>query len=98
IRPNAADVAERVARLVQARDLHDVAGVRRVDELAVANVDADVAGAAWSRVEEHQIARSEVVGREDARALAPLRAAVVREVDAELRVDVHHEPRAVEAG
>ena len=37
--------------------LHDVAGVRRVDELAAADVDADVVVV---RVEEHEVARREL--------------------------------------
>ena len=47
-----ADVRRRVPGLVQARDLDDVAGVRRVDELAAADVHAHVPEA----VEEHEVA------------------------------------------
>ena len=49
--------------LVEAGDLHDVAGVRRVDELAAADVDADVAEA----VEEDEVARLQLVAARPAR-------------------------------
>ncbi len=52
-----ADVRRGVPRLAEARDLDDVAGVRRVDELAAADVDADVAEA----VEEDEVAWLELV-------------------------------------
>ena len=44
----------------QARDLDDAAGVRGLDELAVADVEADVADA---RLEEDQVAGLELVAR-----------------------------------
>ena len=42
-------------------DAHLAAGARRVDELAVADVDADVREGALQRVEEHQVARLQLV-------------------------------------
>ena len=73
-------------------DLHDVAGVRSVDELAAADVDADVA----ETVEEDEVARLElIVGHGNAHAV--LRIARMRERHADLRVGVHHEAGAVEA-
>ena len=55
--PAGADVARRVPAFVEARDLDDVAGVRRVHELAAADVDADVA----EPVEEDEVARLQLV-------------------------------------
>ena len=65
--PAGADVGRRVPA-GHARDLHDVAGVRRVDELAAADVDADVA----ETVEEDEVAGLELV------AARPVRPAVLR--------------------
>src|SRR5205085_6769157 len=83
--PHGADVARRVAELGEARDLHDVARVRGLDEPAAPDVDPDVAGAERAGLEE-----DEVPGREllegHGRALVVLRAAEVEEVDAELPV------------
>ena len=91
LEPARADVRARSAR--EARDPHDVAGVRRVHELAAADVDPDVAETA----EEDEVARRQlVVG--DGRSHAVLRCRVVRKRHADLRVDVAREPRAVEAG
>ena len=61
----------------EARDLDDVACVRRVDELAAADVDPDVAEA----VEEDEVARLELVAR-DGDAVAVLGGRVVRQRDA----------------
>src|SRR6185437_9660908 len=92
-RPSAdADGAVVAGVAVEARDLDDVAGVRRLHELAVADVDAHVAVA----VEEDEVAGLELVAR-DGRAGAVLRGRVVRERDADLRVGPHHEAGAVEA-
>src|SRR5919201_1899163 len=87
--------AERVTGLRERRDLDDVPGVRCVDEPPAADVDALVLGAARSGVEEDQVPRKEPA-RRDAHALVELRARVVRELDPELRVDVHREAGAVE--
>src|SRR3954468_315641 len=78
----------------EAGDLDDVARVRGVDEEPAAHVDADVV---VPRVEEDQVARHQLAHR-DVRPGPPLRPGVVVEVDAELGVDVHGQPGAVEAG
>ena len=67
-------------------------GVRRVDETAAADVDADVA----EPVEEEQVARSQRPARDPA-AEAELRDRVVRQRDPEVREDEAGEARAVEA-
>ena len=73
----------------EAVDPHDGAGVRRVDELVVADVDPDVAEAG----EEDEVSGLKLrAGRVDGVRVVVLRHGVVRERDAELRVDVHHEP------
>src|SRR5712691_3504579 len=75
----------------EAGDLDHVAGVWRVDELAAADVDPDVARAG----EEDQVARLELAHRHrHAHAVLDVRA--VRERDADLCEDVHHEAGAVE--
>src|SRR5918999_6098240 len=66
--------------------------MRRVDELTPADVHAVVAEA----VEEDEIAGLELAAV-DRRAVPVLRSGVVRQRDADLRVDVHDEPGAVEA-
>src|SRR3954447_20655429 len=77
----------------QAGDLDDVARVRSVDDLVAADVDALVGEA----VEEDEVAGLELAAR-DRSSVAVLRGGVVRQRDPELRVDVHDEARAVEAG
>ena len=67
-----AHVRRRVPGVVEARDLHDVAGVRRVDELAAADVDADVA----EPVEEHEVAGLELIARDVRADRAVLHAAL----------------------
>src|SRR5581483_6493588 len=89
--PARADVRRRVPARVEAGDLHDVAGVRRLDELAAADVQADVAEA----VEEDDVAGRELVAR-DGDAVVPHRVRRMRQRHADLRVRPHHEPRAVE--
>ena len=64
-----------VPGVVEARDLHDVAGVRGVDELASADVDPHVPEA----VEEHEVARLEVVPRDGDADRAVLHRRVVRQ-------------------
>src|SRR5512133_597561 len=91
-----ADEAEGVSRLRQRRDLDDVARVRGLDELPVADIDPLVLRAARARLEEEQVAGQER-RRRDPCAFVELRARVVRQLDAELGVDVHSEARAVEA-
>src|SRR5436190_20915694 len=81
-----ADVRRRVPA-ADARDLHDVTGVRGVDELIAADVDADVT----QTVEEDKVAGLEVASA-DRNADVPLRAGVVRQRGADLRIDVRHEP------
>src|SRR5207248_1503933 len=76
----------------QARNLDHIARVRGVDEVAAADVDADVA----EPVEENEIARLELAAR-NGRPVAVLRRGVVRQRDADLREHVHHEAGAVEA-
>src|SRR5437763_17190373 len=66
--------------------------MRRVDEAAVADVDADVP----ATVEEDEIACAERLPT-DAAAPAELRVAGVGERDAEMSVDVANEAGAVEA-
>ena len=87
-----ADVRGGVPGVAEARDLDDVARVWGVDELAVADVQADVA----EPVEEDEVARLELVARHRC-AVAVLRSGIVGQRDAELRVHEHHEPGAVEA-
>ena len=65
---------------VQQRDLDHVAGVRGVDELSPADVDADVS----EPVEEDEVAGLQV-GERDGCAVSELRGGVVRERDADLR-------------
>src|SRR3954467_13934364 len=74
------------------RDLDAGAGVRGVDEAAVADVEADMADA----VEEHEVAGAERSAR-DVAAVRELRVRRARERDAEVRVDVADEAGAVEA-
>ena len=88
-----ADIGRRVPGVVEARDLDHVARVRRVDELAAADVDPHVA----EPVEEDEVTRLEVVTRDVDADRAVLRRRVVRKRDAELGVDVHRKARAVEA-
>ena len=76
-------------------------GVRRVDHLAVADVDADVAGRCGRPVatgEEDEIARLGVSQARYRGADGGLLLARAGQVDAELPVDVLDEPGAVEAG
>src|SRR3712207_5767112 len=66
--------------------------MRRVDELPTADVDPVVA----EPVEEDEVAWREVRARDGA-PVAVLHRRVVRQRDADLRIDVHDEARAVEA-
>src|SRR3954452_20205968 len=95
--PNRADEAEGVARLRERRDLDHVARVRRLDETAAADVHADVLRTAGARLEEDEVTRLERP-RGNAPALVELRPGVVRQLDPELRVDVHDQAGTVEAG
>ena len=90
---NAASAVVRrgVPGLAERGDLHDVARVRRVDELPAADVEPDVA----ETVEEDEVTGLKVVARHRD-ADVPLRAGVVRKADADLAVDVGDEPGAVE--
>ena len=86
------------SRLVEARDLDDVAGVRRVQELAVADVHADVVDVAGRVLEEDHVARPA-----GARGRRPRRrgsaASVTRPIEMPACVvGPLHEARAVEAG
>src|SRR4029077_16746207 len=92
LEPAAADERRRVPA-AQRGDLDPVARVGRVNERATADVDADVPEA----VEEDEVSRLELAHRDRA-AVAVLRVRAVRERDADLRVDVHHEAGAVEPG
>src|SRR5262249_36134479 len=74
------------------RDLHDVAGVWRMDELAAADVDPDMAGAG----EEDEVTRLELADRHR-RPHTSLCIAAVGQRDADLSEDVHDEPGAIEA-
>src|SRR5207249_78092 len=95
--PDGANVAKQVRRIRERRDLDDVARVRRVDELPVADVHPLVLRSAGARMEEDEVAGLKRA-RRDTRALVPLGAGVVRQVDSELAVDVHRQAGAVEAG
>ena len=86
-----ADVRRGVPALAERGDLHDVPGMRRVDELPAADVDADVA----EPVEEDEITRLELIARHGC-SVAVLGAGVVRQGDPYLAEDVGHEARAVE--
>ena len=86
--PAGADEARRVGT-AERRDLHDVAGVRGVDEVPAADVDPDVT----EPVEEDEVAGLEIAHR-DRHAGAVLRVARVRQRDAHLRVDVHRRARS----
>src|SRR5262245_8711859 len=70
--PPGADPARGVPRVVDARDLDDVSGMRRMDELAAADVDPDVP----EPVEENEVARLELVAR-DRDSVVELRRRVV---------------------
>src|ERR1044072_939950 len=70
-RADRADEAERVAGLRERRDLDDVARVRRLDELAVADVHAFVLRPPRARLEEDEVAGLQVPPRH-ARALVEL--------------------------
>lgn len=91
-----ADIVARVVAVGEVRDLDDVAGVGRVDELVAADVDAAVANvAAVDRGEEQHIAgtqgadRGAVVGQAGRRAVDAV---------AEVAVAVVDEPGAVKTG
>src|SRR5437899_3643632 len=91
VRPHGADVPEPVARVGEARDLHDIAGVRRLDELVVADVDPFVLRPERRvLVEEDEIAGPQLIAGEP-QAFVVLRAGVVGQADAQLLVDVHRE-------
>ena len=95
-RRSAADAYSAVVAAVAAeiRDLHDVAGVRRVHEVAAADVQPDVAEA----VEEDEVARGEIALRGDVRARVPECPGEVREpAAARLGVGPGDEAGAVEA-
>jgi hypothetical protein len=55
--PDGADETEGIARLGERGDLHHVAGVRRLDELAVPDVHPLVLRTARARLEEDEVAR-----------------------------------------
>src|SRR5436190_15468964 len=74
------------------RDLHARAGVRRVDEAAAPDVHPDVAEPA----EEHEVAGLQRPAL-DPPAEVEVRVGAVRQLDAELPVDIANEPGAVEA-
>ena len=88
-----------VVRLLEARDLHDVARVRRVEEAVAAERHPDVVDVAGRVAEEDEVARDQV-------AAADLRGALREDLlvgdagdpDAGLGVGPLHEPRAVEPG
>ena len=81
--------------LAEAVDLDVGPGVRRVDEVPVADVDPDVV----EPVEEDEVSGLELVLRHrDAARVVPLRHGVVRQRDPDLRVHVLDEAGAVEAG
>ena len=84
--------------LAEARDLHDVAGLRRVQELVAAHRDRDVVDVA-RLAEEDEVAGLEVRAV-DRRPVArrELRVGDARDLDARLRVGPLGEPGAVEAG
>src|SRR5690606_27761154 len=86
-----ADADEPVVRAVDRAHLHGLAGVRGVDHLVAAEVDADVAAA----VEDHQVARQGRPGRDPRHGA--LRRRRVRERDADVGVDELGEAGAVEA-
>ena len=96
-RAHGAEETQRSSRAGEAADAHVRARVRRLDDLAVADVDRGVAGAVRLRLEEHEVARREL-RRVEPRVCEELRGGVVRQPDAELRVDVLREARAVEPG
>src|SRR5579859_343533 len=76
---------------------HVLAGRRRVDEAAIAQVDADVRVLLPLEVEEEEIAAPHARQPDRARDLA-LRIGAARESHAHLPIAVLHEPAAVEAG
>ena len=63
VEPPAARELGLVVGLVEARDLHDVAGVGRVEELVAAHRDADVVHVAARVAEEHEVAREQLRAR-----------------------------------
>src|SRR5439155_7989799 len=77
---------------VQAAGVHPRAAVRRAHEPAVAEEDADVAKV----VEEHQVARTQVVPL-DVTSRVPLAVGDAWQRDSQLAVDVLDEARAVES-
>ena len=96
--PNRTDVRKCVAGVEETRDLHDVTRVRRMDERPVPDVHPFMPWHAGGvRVEEDEVSRLELVAR-DAQSCVVLETGVVAELDPELPVDVHRQPRAVEPG
>src|SRR5579884_2015880 len=88
-------VVRGVPPVAEAVDADERARVRRVDEVAVPDVDPDVV----EPVEEHEVAGLELVARHrDGVRRVPLGHRVVRQRDAELPEDVLDEAGAVEAG
>src|SRR3954454_22939467 len=83
----------RAVRAGQAADLDDRAGVRRVDEAAAAEVDADVASA----IEEHEVAGAQSASS-DVRPRRPLLVGDAGKRHADAAVHVLDQPGAVEAG
>ena len=94
--PAAAGELLGVVRLVEARDLHDIAGVRRLQEPPPAEVHADVVDVSVV-LEEDEVARHEV-GTVDRNPDVDLVVRHARDRDARVRVRPLHESRAVEPG
>ena len=84
--------------LLKVVDPYRLAGSRRVDELMVAQIDADVRERTAHGVEKHQVARFEFVLGYRGAGLADFARTVRQDQAQALAVNVSDESRTVEAG
>src|SRR6185312_489920 len=97
IRPARTGKAVRPITFGKTIHAHALAGGRRMDETAFAEVDAHMRDALAASAEEHQVAGLQVVAV-DHPTVAKLRSGIFRQIDAQhLREDVMHEAAAIKA-
>ena len=97
-RTTGADEARAPVAVPQATDQNPVPFVDGVHELAIANIDADVAQATSVSVgKDEHVTGLEIIGR-NARSTGQLAGLIVRQSHAKLAVDPHNKAGAVEAG